>query len=307
MNPNLDFEFNAKDFQSRIRTNSMGFRDDEESLSDPAVFLLGDSFAFGWGLEKEDACEAVLETQLGAKVLNMGVSGYNTVQEYLLLRRYADALEATGKTAVFLFYENDLMDNTSPLVGMYPAVYKTGRRVGFTKPTVEAYEAWLKPGDEGWLRYIGNRTCVGGAIDFSVGILKHLKKSEGWYRAHKADTSLGRFLDQYEVFEYLVRAIRAFARERNMKIAFVRIPDVESFRDPDREEKWLGKFTTILQTQSVPLLELESILGEEDYFKHDPHWNESGHRKAAVTIVEFLEENGLVLSVEAPHPASWVN
>lgn len=298
MNPHLNVDFNSREFISRIRTNSLGFRDDEESIHHSEVLLLGDSFAFGWGVQKEEACESLLETLLSRKVLNMGISGYSTVQEYLLLRRHADVVGATGKTAVFLFCENDFMDNAAPIVGMLPSVRKIGREVRFSLPTREAYDAWVAPRERGFLKAFGEVSRVGGLIDYSYQLMSHSTRVKAWNERHETRSAAEGALSPYETFEYLVREIRAFAGRKEMKIAFARIPDFTSLAISTREEEWLSKFRAILWSLSIPLIELDEALSPEDHFARDPHWNARGHSKVARLIEKFLKENGWVRSPE---------
>jgi lysophospholipase L1-like esterase len=75
-----------------IRTNSDGFRDDEypvEKGNRHRIILLGDSLTLGWGVEKSESFEQILEDQLDeirpTEIINLGVGNYNTTQEVNLL------------------------------------------------------------------------------------------------------------------------------------------------------------------------------------------------------------------------------
>jgi hypothetical protein len=99
LRPNLDAIFQ----KVRVLTNSCGMRSKEIAVKkSPGVYriaLLGDSFAFGWGVNQEKIFAHVLEDTLnrsGAgktkfEVLNFGVPGYSTFQEvYRFLESGAD-------------------------------------------------------------------------------------------------------------------------------------------------------------------------------------------------------------------------
>ena len=98
--PGLDFELSPnrqKKFEKVwVRTNNFGMRDtapvplEDDSVS--RVVVLGDSFTFGFRVDGDATYPSVLEARLneGAAekrfdVLNMGVSGYNTRDEALVL------------------------------------------------------------------------------------------------------------------------------------------------------------------------------------------------------------------------------
>ena len=89
LRPNLNVRFQKKPLLS----NTCGMRDKEFPILKPEntyrIALLGDSFAFGWGVEQNESFAAQLENNLnrmsteGTKfeVLNFGVPGYSTFQE----------------------------------------------------------------------------------------------------------------------------------------------------------------------------------------------------------------------------------
>ena len=79
-----------------IRTNSFGMRDEEPRMEDGdslhRIVVIGDSNTFGFGIPGEDVYPKVLEKLLNEKiqdgqfeVLNLGVGGYSTRDEALVL------------------------------------------------------------------------------------------------------------------------------------------------------------------------------------------------------------------------------
>ena len=69
-----------------IHTNADGFRDDEypvEKGDRRRIIFLGDSLTLGWGVEKEETFEHILESELNAisptEIINLGIGNYNTV------------------------------------------------------------------------------------------------------------------------------------------------------------------------------------------------------------------------------------
>jgi lysophospholipase L1-like esterase len=74
--------------------NSRGYRDAERgprAAGARRIALLGDSYAFGWGVAADDCVGALLERdpRVGAEVVNLCVPGYSTDQELWTLEREA--------------------------------------------------------------------------------------------------------------------------------------------------------------------------------------------------------------------------
>ncbi len=79
--------------------NADGFRDDEFDVQSnkKRVLFVGDSYAFGWGVDQQEVLPYQLEQLLAGPpyamdvdIYNLGVPGYNTVQEFHLLNQVLD-------------------------------------------------------------------------------------------------------------------------------------------------------------------------------------------------------------------------
>lgn len=99
-NPRLVYEYNpnAKTdlFGTEVAINEHGYRDRSYSETKPdhviRIAIVGDSIAFGFRVNENEIYSKVLEKDLNRsfpgrfEVLNMGVAGYNTLQEIELLK-----------------------------------------------------------------------------------------------------------------------------------------------------------------------------------------------------------------------------
>lgn len=113
LKPNLDVKFQ----DVNVKTNSFGFRGPEISKikaeNTYRIIFLGDSFAFGWGVDEDKTFVRVMEKELNTsnkfgkkvEVLNFGVPGYSTFQEYELFKE--QALQFNPDAVIIYFVEND--------------------------------------------------------------------------------------------------------------------------------------------------------------------------------------------------------
>jgi hypothetical protein len=99
--------------QVRISSNSQGARGRREYsvAKGPGtrVVVIGDSYTFGEGVNDAQTFSAGLEQLLEGEVINLGVHGYGTDQQWLRLRR--DGLKYAPDVVVLGFYEDDIARN----------------------------------------------------------------------------------------------------------------------------------------------------------------------------------------------------
>lgn len=111
--------------------NALGLRG--PPLADPParfrIALLGDSVAYGLGLEGEETIAVRLqvhlrEAGLDVEVLNLGVAGYNTCQEARRLERLLPVIDADA--VVLLFCLNDFLGSDGIPEGVLRAAQQAG-------------------------------------------------------------------------------------------------------------------------------------------------------------------------------------
>ncbi len=115
-NPALSYvlkpNIKEKAFRSTIITNSLGFRSKELGVGKPVIALLGDSIAFGYGVENDETLGASLSPLLpNNTILNAGTPGYNIRQERALYQEKIEELDSDA--LILVFYWNDFDLSTS--------------------------------------------------------------------------------------------------------------------------------------------------------------------------------------------------
>jgi hypothetical protein len=97
-----------------VRHNSLGLRDIEPgATAKPVMLFLGDSLTWGYDVEETERFTDILRQRLpGFTIVNAGVSGYGTDQEYILLQRLWPVVKPSV-VVLIVCTDNDRQDNMS--------------------------------------------------------------------------------------------------------------------------------------------------------------------------------------------------
>ena len=115
-NQRLDFTSDWGD-KTTITTNSAGFRDNEHEAAGmpgkPRVLLLGDSHAFGYGVDDNEVVSRRLDELLpNTEIIKLAVTGYNLAQNRSVLEAHGPVY--SPDLVVMTFVQNDVTQQTIP-------------------------------------------------------------------------------------------------------------------------------------------------------------------------------------------------
>jgi hypothetical protein len=134
--------------------NSLGLRDIEfGGDARPAILFLGDSFVWGLDAEAHERFTDLLRARISShQIINAGVSGYGTDQEYLLLQRLWPKLKPAVVVLIFCTL-NDRLDNSTNIryegyIKPYFATASDGALVLQGQPVPESRLQYIR---ENWL------------------------------------------------------------------------------------------------------------------------------------------------------------
>lgn len=126
LEPGHRFVFQSEGYSSNV-INSQGLRDREHTLQKPTdtfrIAILGDSFSEAFQVAQENTFWSVLERELQAtpefknrtvEVINFGVSGFGTIQEWQMLAHYVGDYAPDVVLLAFL-PGNDVRNNSRQL------------------------------------------------------------------------------------------------------------------------------------------------------------------------------------------------
>lgn len=125
-----------------IETDELGHRIlAQRNAERPKLLILGDSFAFGEGVDIEDRFDSkMIGWGLPWHVINTGVMGFGTDQEYAVLTQWRKMLRA-GDMVLLLFYQNDFYDVLRTRSSLRAKPYLVWSPEG----------ALIRPPDIGWM------------------------------------------------------------------------------------------------------------------------------------------------------------
>ena len=129
LEPNANYSNRMPEDTVRVTYNSEGFRDVDHNFENPLntfrILVLGDSFMEAYNVELSDAFhkqieQFVREEGFEIEVINQGVGGYGTLQEYLV---YRDIGKLYNPNLVLLGFTmgNDLINNSLELESLLRA------------------------------------------------------------------------------------------------------------------------------------------------------------------------------------------
>lgn len=293
LTPGFEMELDDKLY----RINDLGFRGpDPESWAGPEtgrVVLLGDSYAFGLGVDQKETLAAQLETRIeqtgrSAAVLNLGVPGYHTGQELALAKRIGFGLDPD--LVVLLFYAND--------------------------ETAEAFQ--YDP---------VTRVLYGDALPVPYGLKGPLARSAAYRWLARARVGQMRSRGDFQplgdrhwpVTRLRLEALFLACADRGVPLVLANLPmllNSETLQRPDWEgHRNYDRIARLAEAHEIPWVDLRSVLLQERRSPDDPfferlvisvdpprdhHLNSTGYSLVADAIAETLISESLLSDPQDP-------
>jgi lysophospholipase L1-like esterase len=287
------------EFESEVVLNARGFRDAEVPATKPPathrVVVLGDSITWGLGVDRGERYPDLLAARLAShglavEVVNLGVNGYGTDQEYLLFRR--EGRRYCADLVVLGAYENDARENAAAVQGRYPKPYfRRAPGGGLVLENVPV------PRIEGW-----DARAPAPPAGLRAWLRRHLRLyAAGAFLREEARRRLvptappARPADPPEAVELTAALIRGLADEvarAGARFAVVVLPDL-----------YYSAVTMSAATRAgvEPVLDLTPAFrertraGERLFYALDgAHWTPRAHAMAADGIAAFVARAGLL-------------
>jgi hypothetical protein len=263
--PNLvTMQINAAGEQWSVETDQNGQRIIAQNLlARRRILILGDSLSFGEGVNVEDRFDVKMLPSLpGTLVINTGVMGYGTDQEYVAYRRWRHVLEP-GDSVLIVLNQSDYFDvlRRRFFGRAKPYFEKVDGSFVLRPPSINPLERWSD-------RFLVARV----AARFVVGLGKE---------------SVRERLDPRRSIE-IIRFVLGRIREETPRGVRVTLAHqgTRDFLLPK-----LSLSSTIFCQFADVCIDLDNVLtAEPAYLLPDGHWSASGHAAVARALVEAFRD-----------------
>lgn len=274
--------------ETSVAINAKGFRgpDREYSRNDSSrrVIVLGDSMAFGFGVDYDDTFGKQLERLMpGLEVINLGVSGYSTDQELLLYRD--EGYKYQADLVLVVVAANDLASNARTLEYLIygkPAFIVRGEDLLLINQPVGRV-SWVRRHavQVAWRSYV--LTEVQRLI-YRLGERRTLAVQSQTRQGSvgKADTTQT-FL-RSTTWQLTTRLLREFKRDATRHGSRLLVVFVDGVHLSKEAENYLREF----DVDSIVLDEYLDIRDTAFHLADGIHWNPAGHDVVARVLSRKL-------------------
>ena len=286
---NVRGEMLTDEYRHTFNTNSQGFRGLKEYSVEKRpdtyrVVVLGDSVALGYGVGDDETFSALLERELSrtrpAEVINMGVSGFGTAEELILLRNVG--LKYDPDLVILAYFPNDPYNNA--VSGLFRLVEgKLAESQESTEPAIYIRDRLNKiPGYSFFCQHSHLVNFVRGL--FSRYFIRKLA------RKHNIESTVPRKLDRQQkaLTAALVSRMALELEERGVSLIILDIPLVlgdEVFSNLPADSIRLGRGAHLVDVQTQ--IHAGHAVDKLSYEK-DCHPTPLGHRLIAEWLAKFI-------------------
>lgn len=265
---------NAGDYDVAVRINHHGLRDtrDISTVRPGDLVVVGDSFAWGWGVEENERFSNLLEAMTGRRTFNL--SAPTDLDGYAALLAYGRSLGArSSRIVVAVCMENDLRSyDGSPATG--PASPAT---------RLANWKLWLESRSAAYL-------LATTAIQRTLW-LRDLAVRAGLIVPNLAGVALNE--DASVIVESSADRLQSIAARHPTLVVLIPSRALWVGANQAAEDRVHRALVEALLGRGVETLDLRPALEAGGaplafHFANDGHWNPRGHRLAAEAIVRRL-------------------
>ena len=293
--PGQEGIFETRQFHTLVRINEKGLRDRQHTYERQnnvkRILVLGDSFAWGYGVEESERFSQRLEQAIGVEVINAGVSGYSTDQELLWYKN--EGIKYETDLVILALTGNDVGDNNRQLVNTI--YYKPKFVIEEGQLVATGYPVPQTSPQGRFIYSLSQRSSLAFFLTQRYFDLRSLY-SETKVNSNPPSSPASSLHTESEPFGLtiaLIDEMRKIAESRDAKFMIVatdrwwNLPSGATYKD----------FIHTLQSKGFLVLDVETMPGfnpEEMLIPEDGHWSKEGHEFVAHQIQGFIESHQLI-------------
>lgn len=280
--------FSNIEFDIKVEVNSVGLRDDEESLKGPEVIVLGDSHAMGWGVKQDETFASIIEHKSDLKVLNAAVSSYGTAREMILFNR----LDTSNlKFLIIQYSDNDRDENRTlysnkKLPIMSEESYNHSALEHSTSRDYNLTDSSLYVAS-----YLLNK-IIKPIKKIKIYIYKQWQKIQDKNVFASVSTNQESIIIEPDEADLFFKALHSTkVKLNNVHLIILEINGYNN-NNPEFVQSLSQKIDTgsyKVDASQMSLLDVSPVLLDKDFFLLDDHMNSDGHKKIADLIINELK------------------
>jgi lysophospholipase L1-like esterase len=291
--PSVRYWHTSPEMRAEFRINSKGIRSDREDAFEKApgtlrVVCLGDSFTQGYEVEVESSYpylleKALRERGLRVEVLNLGVSGFGTAEELIMLTEYG--LRFDPDAVVVGYYQNDPGDSVRS--GLYRVDERGELHRGAKSylPAVGVRDALYKF----WIyRWIAQHSHLANMVREQAAVM--LKRD--MYRENLSEIGArgqpGGPAPEALLTARLLDQIKLECARRGIDLVILDIPD-HLYAESNLPASLLREVRDDEIVRTLPALREEARTSDPYRRRGHFHWTPAGHAVGARLLAEHLE------------------
>lgn len=278
---------NTGDYDVEVSFNEHGFRDEKPLATARRhdLFVVGDSFAFGWGVDEEDRFSNQLQSIIGRPVFNIAMPG-SDLEIYDRLIRYVEANGIRVKNLIIsITMENDIRLYAGSVADILH------QDLGLSPLALLRLEM-LK-------RFLARNSAL-------YGVVTHFVHQTAWLRAIAVRTGLitpnllgigDENASEDQIHSSVQRVLRIASSELNVLVMIIpsRSLWVGATVRRSRADEVHIRFVRNLIARGVMVLDMRDCLEAQRkplsyHFLNDGHWNRAGHALAAQRLAGALKK-----------------
>ena len=266
-------EFWNSEFSTSIAITEDGYRQVSQVpvSATPAVAVLGDSHAFGWGVKDGSEFASLLASSQERPVINLAMSSYGTARGLLTFER----LGKHSDVIIIQYCENDFRENIA--FSEDPQHFLSSYQ-----SRIESYNEVLTKVREHTNREHLRRRVLSYVYRKLVSVWQFFDLSPKTFRFEKIPSS--RLEDEALTFAKVLSHFKDTLM--NKRIIVFEINAHGAIRS-----EFASVFRSSTQAaglQNVEFIDLSTVLTRSDFYFLDDHMNEQGHRKVAAVLSSVL-------------------